>query len=211
MRLLVIFLLLGLVFLVPFLLFGDRFAEHFSTKGAIEWLRGYGDWAWLAAVVLLLLDLVLPIPGTAVMTALGLIYGPVLGGLIGSAGSILSGAAAYGLCRSLGRSAALRIAGARDLDEGERLFSNVGGWAVAFSRWLPLLPEVVSCMAGLTRMPASSFFLALTCGTLPMAFTFATVGHVGLRSPALCLLLSALVPLLLWPIAARVVGRSKPR
>ena len=66
-------------------------------------------------------------------------------------------------------------------------------------------------MAGLTRMPASSFFLALTCGTLPMAFPFATVGHVGLRSPALCLLLSALVPLLLWPIAARVVGRSKPR
>lgn len=211
MRLLIIFAALGALFLVPFLLFGDRFAENFSTAGAIAWLRGYGSWAWLAAMVLLLLDLVLPVPGTAVMTALGLIYGPVVGGLVGAAGSILSGAAAYGLCRGLGRSAAVRVTGERGLAQGERLFSRVGGWAVAFSRWLPLLPEVVACMAGLTRMPAPSFFLALTCGTLPMAFTFATVGHIGLQSPRLCLLLSALVPLLLWPLVAHFLGRSRSR
>ena len=202
MRFLAVFIVLALLFSVPFLLLGDAFQERISADGRVSsWIEDYGSWAWMVGVLLLAADLVLPVPSTAVMSALGLVYGAFLGGLIGSVGSILSGCLGYGICRSLGRRAAIRIAGEKDLRRGERLFASVGGWVVALSRWLPLLPEVVACMAGLTRMPPTQFLLALVCGTLPLAFTFAAVGERGVDSPVLALLLSAALPVVLWPLA----------
>ena len=210
MRLFLIFLVLAVAVLVPFLIWGEGFDATFSEGGARAWLERYGGSAWAAAIVLLVLDLVLPVPATAVMSALGLVYGAVIGGCVGSAGSFLAGATAYGLCRGLGRPAAIRIAGEKDLLRGERLFSSAGGWAVALSRWLPLLPEVITCMAGLARMPARQFFTALACGSVPMAFTFSTVGALGVERPALAIGLSALLPLALWPLARWLLERSAP-
>lgn len=198
MRLFWIFLGLAVLVLIPFLIWGEGFERAFTQAGAVDWLRGYGLWAWAAGIALLGLDLVLPIPATAVMAALGFIYGPLAGGLIGAAGSILSGAIGYGLCRSLGRGVALRILGEKDLERGERLFRNVGGWLVVLSRWLPIFPEVIACMAGLARMPARTFFFALACGSLPLAFVFAAVGHAGAERPVLAIGLSALLPPVLW-------------
>ncbi len=202
MRLLSIFIALAILFAIPFLFLGDVFQQRFAGDGAATaWIEDYGNWAWVVGVLLLAADLVLPVPSTAVMSALGLVYGAFLGGLIGSVGSILSGCLGYGICRSLGRKAAIRIAGEKDLRRGERIFASVGGWVVALSRWLPLLPEVVACMAGLSRMPPTHFLLALVCGTLPLAFSFAAVGERGVDNPALALALSAALPLVLWPLA----------
>jgi uncharacterized membrane protein YdjX (TVP38/TMEM64 family) len=147
---------------------------------------------------LLLADLVLPIPATAVMSALGFIYGPLLGGLVGSAGSILAGALGYGLCRAAGPRAARRLLGEHGLEQGRRLASGTGLWLVVLSRWLPVFPEVVACMAGLTRMPAPTFLAALACGSIPLSFAFAAVGHAGLDHPGLALALSAIAPPALW-------------
>ena len=55
----------------------------------------------------------------------------------------------------------MRVLGPQDFVEGERLFARVGAWLVVLSRWLPIFPEVIACMAGLARMPAWSFFTAL--------------------------------------------------
>lgn len=211
MRLFLFFVAMAVLFAIPFLLWGESFDRLLSGEAAVEWLQGYGQWAWAAALGMLVLDIILPIPSTAVMAALGLLYGPWLGGLAGTLGSFLSGCVAYGFCRAFGQKAALRIAGARDLRRGEEIFSSVGGWAVALSRWLPLFPEVVACMAGLTRMPLAPFLVALLCGCLPMAFAFAAVGHVAVDRPGLCLALSAGLPLILWPLARLLLRASQRR
>ncbi len=202
MRLFWLFLGLAVLFLIPFLIWGGSLEESFSQGGAVSWLQHYDRWAWAAGVLLLMSDLFLPIPGTVIMSALGFVYGTFVGGLIAFAGSFLSGAFSYGLCRLLGRNAARRLLGEKDLARGERLFSNVGGWIVALSRWLPLLPEVVACMAGLTRMPAGVFLFALACGSLPLSFTFAAVGQAGALHPTMALLLSALLPAVLWLVVS---------
>ncbi|MCZ6793093.1 MAG: VTT domain-containing protein [Planctomycetota bacterium] len=205
MRLFWIFVGLSVVLAVPFLVWNDRLVH------AGDWVLEWGDWAWAFGTLLLVVDVFLPVPATAVMSVLGLTYGPLQGGLIGAGGYMLSGCLAYTLCRLLGRRAALRIAGARDLERGERLFRSVGGWMVALSRWLPLFSEVVACMAGLTRMPVGAFLLALACGSLPMAFTFAVVGSAGVEHPTLALTLSAVLPLGLWPIAQWALRRQRTR
>jgi uncharacterized membrane protein YdjX (TVP38/TMEM64 family) len=205
MRLFWIFLALAVLMLLPFVLWAD--ALQLSQAEAVVWLRRFGGWAWLAGVVLLVSDLVLPVPGTAVMAALGLIYGAPLGGLIGAAGSFLAGATAFGLCRLVGRPAAVWLVGEVDLRRGEALFTDIGGWLVAVSRWLPLFPEVIACMAGLVRMPRRLFFFALACGSIPLAFVYAAIGAAGFERPALALGLSAGLPPLLWLIIQHWIRR----
>jgi uncharacterized membrane protein YdjX (TVP38/TMEM64 family) len=170
----------------------------------VEWLRNFGAWGWLAGIALLMTDLVLPIPSTVVMSALGFVYGPLVGGALAAAGSWLAGMLAYGLCRLLGPGVARRLVGEKDLARGQAVFARIGGWLVAWSRWLPVLQETIACMAGLTRMPFGAFALALACGCLPMGFAFAAIGHAGVANPALAITLSAALPPILWLVSRRL-------
>ncbi|MEM7147948.1 MAG: hypothetical protein AAF591_22785, partial [Verrucomicrobiota bacterium] len=99
MRLVWLFVVLAVLFLIPFLIWGEWFGQLFSGDGAVAWLDGYGRWAWAAGLVLLVLDIVLPLPSTVLISALGYLYGTVVGGLIATAGSMLSATVAYGICR----------------------------------------------------------------------------------------------------------------
>lgn len=204
--LLILVLLAGII--VPFMIWGDQFDAVLSLEGARAWMERYGRWAWLAGVVLLCADIALPIPSTVVMSALGLIYGWWLGGCIAALGSMLSGLVAYVACRTLGHRAALWIAGDEGLARGERLFARHGGWLVATSRWMPVLPEAVACLAGIVRMPWRTFLVALVCGTVPLGFGFAAIGALGATSPGTAIALSAIVPVLLWLLARRVLRSS---
>jgi uncharacterized membrane protein YdjX (TVP38/TMEM64 family) len=202
---LILVILAGII--VPFMIWGAQFDQVFSLKGARAWMEGYGSWAWAAGIVLLIADIVLPVPSTVVMSALGWMYGWWLGGLISAAGSMLAGTIAYAACRWLGRGAARWIAGEDGLRKGEELFEQRGGWLVALSRWMPVLPEAVACLAGLASMRWRVFLPALACGALPTGFVFAGIGHLGQSEPAWAFALSAIVPILLWLAAAKVLKR----
>jgi membrane protein DedA with SNARE-associated domain len=91
------------------------------------------------------------------------------------------------------------------------LFARHGGLIVAASRWLPVLPEVISCMAGLTRMPFRSFVLALLCGAAPLGFVVAALGYVGSDRPLLTLVLCAFLPLPLWYLLRTTLARADIR
>jgi len=114
----------------------------------------------------------------------------------------------------------VRVGNSRFTDQGiknvketvgraEAFFGRSGGWAVVLSRWLPILPEVIACMAGLARMPFGMFLAALLCGSVPMALVFAWLGHAGAESPAVAVAASALLPVLLWA-AIRKTGLILP-
>lgn len=203
MRLLRLFLILAGAVMIPFLLWGGRFEAWFTGDAAVAWLRGLGAWGWLGGIGLLMADLFLPVPGTAVMSALGYLYGPWTGGAVSALGSFLSGSLAYGLTRWIHPRWAAKLAGAAELEKYHTLFARSGPWIVALSRWLPVLPEVVACLAGLSRMPARQFFIALACGCLPLGFAFAAIGAAGQQNPALALALSALVPAALILVARK--------
>lgn len=210
MRLLFLFIALAAVVLTTFFIWGDNFTEMFSQTGTINWLSRYGGWAWAVAVMLLMADLLLPLPATIIIAALGYIYGPIAGGLISVAGSFMAGSLGYWLCRLLGEPMAIKLLGRRDYLRGKNLSGRVGGWVVALSRWLPVFPEVISCMAGLTRMRAGYFHAALFSGSLPFGFIYAYVGHTGVEDPWLAIVLSAALPPIIW-FAVRPLFKSSFR
>ncbi len=200
-------LAIAVLVIIPFVLWDDRLEALFSGGGAVGELEKYGAWAWAAGIVLLILDLFLPVPGSAVMGGLGILYGPVLGAFLSFVGTTLAGMLGYGIGRWLGRPAVHRLMGPQATEQGETLFTRAGGWIVALSRWLPVLPEVIACIAGVSRMRPAVFLAALVCGTLPLSIAFATIGHLGADRPILTLLICMVIPVILWPVADRLVLR----
>lgn len=198
LRFLIVVLAIAVLLAVPFFLFGDAFEQSITGDGAAGWLGDFGAYAWLVAIGLLIADLAMPVPSAAVMGALGIVYGPILGGLIATAGSMSSGLIGYGICRRYGRPVARWIGGEKVLVDGEALFANAGGWIVALSRWVPVFSEVIACVAGLARMAFKTFFVALLCGSVPLGFVFAAIGHAGQDRPLLTLALCAVLPIVFW-------------
>jgi uncharacterized membrane protein YdjX (TVP38/TMEM64 family) len=209
MRLLWLTLALALAVIIPFAIWGGRFEQWLTLDGSAAMIRGWGTLGWLAVIALLVGDLFLPIPATPVMSAAGYVYGWLVGGLVAATGSFLAGATAYLLCRRFGHGVAERIVGAEDLARGHALFERRGPWLVALSRALPVLPEVIACLAGLTEMPARAFFVSLACGSLPLGFVYAAIGAAGVDRPGLALGLSAAIPVGLWLVAKRVSGLGR--
>jgi len=208
MRLLWIFLVLALIILGTWMIWGGNFDARFGLETTAVWLTAHPAWGGLAGAGLLLADLFLPVPGTVVMSALGYAYGTLMGGLFAVVGSMGAGIAGYGIGRLLPERAARRLLGEIDYEKARLLFARGGGWALALSRALPVLPESLSCMAGLVRMPFGRFVGAIACGSIPTGFVFAAIGAAGRQTPGWALAACVIVPGLLWLIARRWLARS---
>jgi uncharacterized membrane protein YdjX (TVP38/TMEM64 family) len=177
-----------------------------EANNAVLSLRGWGSWAWAIGVGLIWADLVLPIPQTAVIAALGIIYGSVLGGLLGSLGLITSGIVGYLLMLTSARRFVQRVVGRQSLGKMGSLFERGGVWAIVVTRSLPYsVPEAMVFLAGLGGMPMRKFITALTIGSVPTAFAFAAIGAGWADQPLVALLVSYLLPILLLPVALYVI------
>lgn len=179
-----------------------------DANDAVLMLRQHGNWAWALGIALIWADLLLPVPQTAVIAALGIVYGTLLGGVLGSLGLIGGGLLGYGLMRTAARRFAQRLAGPGRLSKMERLFERGGAWAIVLSRSLPYsVPEAMVFLAGLAGMPIGTFTAALTLGSVPTAFVFAAIGAGWAEQPILALAASYLLPILLLPVALHLMRR----
>ena len=173
-----------------------------DANDAVLMLREYDAWAWAVGIALICADLVLPIPQTVVIAALGIIYGTVLGGLLGSVGLITGGLLGYVLMLTSARRMAKHFVGPRSLNTIESLFERAGAWAIVLTRSLPYsIPEAMVFLAGLAGMPLGKFTAALAVGSVPIAFVFAAIGAGWADQPILALVASYVLPILLLPIA----------
>jgi uncharacterized membrane protein YdjX (TVP38/TMEM64 family) len=177
-----------------------------EANDAVLTLRKYENWAWAVGIVLIWADVVLPIPQTAVIAALGVIYGTLLGGVLGSLGLMTGGLLGYVLMLTSARRFVPRLVGPQSLHKMERLFDQGGAWAIVLTRSLPYsVPEAMVFLAGLAGMPMRKFTGALTIGCVPTAFAFAAIGAGWADQPILALVVSYVLPILLLPIALYLV------
>jgi uncharacterized membrane protein YdjX (TVP38/TMEM64 family) len=180
-----------------------------EANAAVLTLREYESWAWAIGIALIWSDVVLPVPQTVVIVALGIIYGTLLGGLLGSLGLITGGLLGYALVRTSARRVERCFPRARSLQKLERLFDQRGAWAIVLTRSFPYsVAEIMVFLAGLAGMPMGKFIAALTIGSVPIAFAFAAIGAGWADQPILALVVSYVVPILLLPI---VLYLTRPR
>jgi uncharacterized membrane protein YdjX (TVP38/TMEM64 family) len=177
-----------------------------EANDAVLTLRTYESWAWALGIALIWGDVVLPVPQTVVIAALGIIYGTFLGGLLGSLGLITGGLLGYGLMLTTARRYLQRFVGPQSLYKMESWFDQSGPWAIILTRSFPYsIPEALVFVAGLAGMPMSKFTAALTIGSVPTAFAFAAIGAGWADQPIVALAVSYVLPLILLPIALRLI------
>jgi uncharacterized membrane protein YdjX (TVP38/TMEM64 family) len=182
-----------------------------EANAAVLTLREYESWAWAVGIALIWADVALPVPQTAVIAALGIIYGTLLGGFLGSLGLITGGLLGYALMRTSARRVVQRFAKARSLQRMERVFDQRGAWAIVLTRSFPYsVAEIMVFLAGLAGMPVGKFIAALTLGSVPIAFAFAAIGAGWADQPLLALVVSYVLPIVLLPIVLYLM-RSKAR
>jgi uncharacterized membrane protein YdjX (TVP38/TMEM64 family) len=173
-----------------------------DANDAVLMLRKYDAWAWAVGIALIWADLVLPVPQTVVIAALGIIYGTLLGGLLSSVGLITGGLLGYVLMLTSARRMAKYFVGPRSLNTMESLFERAGAWAIVVTRSLPYsIPEAMVFLAGLAGMRLGRFAAALAVGSVPTAFAFAAIGAGWADQPIVALVVSYALPILLLPIA----------
>lgn len=194
--------------LLGFLLFGDQIEEALGSADGLAVLRERGELAGWFGVALLASDLLLPIPSSGVMAVLGELLGPWRGGAYAALGSVGGGLLGYALVRLLGARAARWFAGEEQIEQLRGFFETRGVWAIALTRVLPLVPEVLVCLAGLAGMGLLRFVVALTAGAVPLAFALAWFGAVGADRPVLTALIAMVVPVLLLPLGLAWVRRA---
>lgn len=185
--------------MLTFALWGDSLEFLLSSSALSERLQSARSWGWLLAIFALVSDLVLPVPATGVMAALGQVYGFWLGWLLGAIGSLLAALTGYGLVR-IGRDRVARwLCSAEELRRFQHFFEGWGGVAIIASRIVPILPEVMVVLAGLARMRLAVFLPALLVGTLPVTALFSWWGSsYGQEAPMANFLIAVLVPMVLW-------------
>jgi uncharacterized membrane protein YdjX (TVP38/TMEM64 family) len=169
-------------------------------KDPSPWLSSRGTLTVaLLGTGLLVADVILPVPSSAVMVAHGALFGVVGGTLLSVVGS--TGAALVGF--SLGRRGGpllARVVPPAERARADHILSRWGGLAIVVTRPVPLLAETVAIMAGTSPLGWRQAALAMLVGSLPPALLYALSGATAaaLTSGVLVFGLVLLVAGIFW-------------
>lgn len=195
------------------------------TCGRIElWLAPWGNVAPLGFVLLFIAATVLFVPGTILSVTGGVLFGPWVGTLLVSVGSVLGAVAAF----LLARYGARRQVEAYLLDKPwfrklQILFADHGFQCLLFLRLSPIFPfNGLNYASGLLPVSLRDYVITSAIGMLPGTFVFVYGGHAlgcaaldrsGMNPEArtrIFFALLALSLLSLLPLALkRIGGRTK--
>ena len=176
-------LALGLIllFLGAFALVESLGVELLTDPG--PWMRAGRGTAAAVGLGLLVGDVLLPIPSSAVMTLNGALLGLVPGLLVSWVGGVGATLVAFAIGRRGGPWVSRLVSPAEE-ERAHRLFDRWGGLALLLSRPVPLLAETVAILAGTTRLSWRQAGIAACLGCLPAAALYALVGQAWRWSEA---------------------------
>jgi uncharacterized membrane protein YdjX (TVP38/TMEM64 family) len=158
----------------------------------------------LLGVGLLTVDVLLPVPSSLVMTALGAAFGLLVGGLFSFVGSALGFVLAFWL-ESRGSPLVRRLLSRQEINRADRALQKWGVLALVLTRPLPILAETTAIMAGVSRLPLAKALLAAAAGSLPACLAYAWAGSRVRDFGATAIIFLALICLALvaWALEKR--------
>ncbi|WP_219417397.1 TVP38/TMEM64 family protein [Pseudonocardia nigra] len=160
-------------------------------------------------VGLLLVDVLLPVPASAVMIGHGLLFGAVAGAALSLVGGVGATLLAFLLGRH-SRGLVRRLVGEREQRRADAFLARYGLLALVVTRPVPMVAETVAIAAGASTVSWRRAALAAVVGTLPAAAVYgvagATVATVDSGLVAfLTVIVLAAIP---WLVLRIRIGRS---
>lgn len=156
-------------------------------------------WIGLAVFALLSVDSMIAVPTTATIVLGGFFLGPLTGGLVAAGGLLCAGSICYAGGRAGGDRFLHKLMPAEEVAELRAWFGASGSFALLVARALPMLPEVLSCLAGLSRVSYGRYIATFAAGNLPYAFLAAWAGSISdFSNPWPALAVGVGVPAIAW-------------
>lgn len=126
-------------------------------------------------VLMLIADVVLPVPSSLVMVAHGALFGALGGTLLSLAGSVASALTAFAIGRA-GDGAIRRFVTEREHMRAGELLARWGVVAIAVTRPVPILAETVAILAGASPLTWRQTAVAAGAGSIVPAAVYAWAG-----------------------------------
>jgi len=204
LRLASVLVLLTLCVLIPFALWGDALGH-----AAAAWMDRPHSATVVATlgIVLLVADVLLPIPGSVVGMALCWTLGPIWGGISLAIGLTLSFALGYVLGRLAPEQRIRQWVGRGLWDALGRNARHHALWWIVLARPLPLLAEMSALLAGVWRVPPLRALGAGALSSCTVAALYAGSVWMGLNAPGvgIALLATLALPAATWAMHRAVV------
>jgi len=181
-----------------------------KSKAIVE---ATGSLAGVMIFLLLVSDLVTPVPSSILMTLAGNLYGPLWGTLLNTCASLLASVIGFMLCRYLARIKTRKFISEENEQSMNRWFHTWGEGILVLSRMLPMVTETMSCFAGLTSITFKRFFIFIFVGTLPISFFYAYFGSkaTSIGEWSFPLIIGVLVPGLLWIVIQLIISAKNKK
>ena len=134
-----------------------------------ETLRHHGAWSYLVYVALFITATLCLIPGSLLVIAGGVLFGPLTGSLLSFAAATVASSLSFLIARWLGRDLLQRYVGHTAVFQAiERGIARSGSDFLILTRLVPLFPYNIQNYAyGLTALPFWPFTLISAVTTLP--------------------------------------------
>lgn len=162
------------------------FAPWFTPEALEQGLVQAGVWAPILYMVVLAGSVILPILPNAVVFFSGIVVlGVVQAVLFGYLGTLIGAALAFFLAQRYGRTFVVKVVGEKKLKSFEKRWGlhheRRLTVAIFLFRLVPLVSfDLISYLAGLTKISFARFFLATAVAGLPGTIAYVMVGpHLG--------------------------------
>lgn len=134
-----------------------------------ETLRHHGAWSYLVYVALFITATLCLIPGSLLVIAGGVLFGPLTGSLLSFAAATVASSLSFLIARWLGRDLLQRYVGHTAVFQAiERGIARSGSDFLILTRLVPLFPYNIQNYAyGLTAIPFGPFTVISAVTTLP--------------------------------------------
>lgn len=165
--------MIAVALLLTYFLF-QLFSIPILQDPTLEMKRGGAAGATIG-VLLLILDILLPIPSSIVMVAHGALFGILVGSLLSIAGKI----GCFSLGYFLGRKSlpfARNIIPQKEMDAAKIHLEKKGLVAIILTRPIPVLSETMAIVSGASALPFGKSLAAAILGSLPEAILFSISG-----------------------------------
>lgn len=174
-------------FLSPRVQIISKEAWNVLRSGNREQLRDWVSQFGAAGIIFLLFFFLVQmfafvIPSWALVVVSVLAYGPVIGGIVALAGSVLTASVAYWIGRLFSEFTIKKIIGQKTGKKMRVYLERYGFWVIAIFKVAPFLSDdIISYTAGLVSMSFPRFFLASVVGTTPLVVLIAFLGETNER------------------------------
>lgn len=151
-------------------------AGSFTPEEAARFIRGFGPWAPIAAMLLMVVHAFVPLPAEMVALGNGMIFGPVLGIAVTWGGAMLGAILSYALARWLGQPFVRALLPEKSWRRIETLPRQAA--MLLLARLIPVISfNLVNYAAGLVGIGWWPFLWTTAVGILPLTILMVVIGH----------------------------------